>query len=163
MRYIWLLFICSGVRAWGPTGHIITGMIASRHLSAETNKLIVNVTGSSLKDIVNWADDIKESPEYQWSRPLHFVNLHHKTYFDYRTDCVKHECIIGAIYNYTGQLVTERNMNVSIRFLSHFIGDLHQPFHTGYDSDRGGNLVNVRWNVRVSGCVHRNEIHQYFG
>jgi hypothetical protein len=146
MRYIWWLFICSGVSAWGPTGHIITGLIASRHLSAETNKRIENITGSPLKDIVNWADIVKELPEYQWSRPLHFVDLHHKTYFDYRTDCVNHVCIIGAIYNYTGQLITERNMNISIRFLSHFIGDLHQPFHTGYDSDKGGNLVSVRWN-----------------
>ncbi len=33
----------------------------------------------------------------------------------------------------------------ALRFLVHFVGDIHQPLHAGYASDRGGNDIRVRW------------------
>jgi len=34
----------------------------------------------------------------------------------------------------------------ALRFLIHFVGDLHQPMHCGYAQDRGGNEISVVWN-----------------
>ncbi|NJL30033.1 MAG: hypothetical protein HC897_20130 [Thermoanaerobaculia bacterium] len=33
----------------------------------------------------------------------------------------------------------------ALRFLVHFIGDLHQPLHAGYAGDRGGNEIQLLW------------------
>lgn len=54
----------------------------------------------------------------------------------------------GAIYNYTNQLITansQYNLTEALLFLSHFIGDIHQPLHVGFTSDKGGNTIDVKW------------------
>ncbi|AES97597.1 S1/P1 nuclease family protein [Medicago truncatula] len=40
---------------------------------------------------------------------------------------------------------TVYNLTESLLFLSHFIGDIHQPLHCGFLSDKGGNTINVQW------------------
>ena len=30
-------------------------------------------------------------------------------------------------------------------YLFHLVGDLHQPLHTGYPDDKGGNLIDVSY------------------
>ena len=32
-----------------------------------------------------------------------------------------------------------------LRFLVHFVGDIHQPLHVGRAEDRGGNDIKVKW------------------
>jgi hypothetical protein len=39
-------------------------------------------------------------------------------------------------------------------FLSHFMGDIHQPMHVGFTSDEGGNTINLRWFRRKSNLHH---------
>ena len=34
---------------------------------------------------------------------------------------------------------------MALKFLVHFIGDMHQPLHVGRGEDRGGNSIRVRW------------------
>ena len=34
---------------------------------------------------------------------------------------------------------------LALRFLGHFVGDLHQPLHVGFAEDFGGNGIDVRW------------------
>ena len=34
---------------------------------------------------------------------------------------------------------------VALRFLIHFVGDLHQPLHVGREADQGGNRIKVTW------------------
>ena len=34
---------------------------------------------------------------------------------------------------------------IALRFLVHFIGDLHQPLHVGREADQGGNKIKVTW------------------
>ncbi|KAK7275267.1 hypothetical protein RIF29_16377 [Crotalaria pallida] len=62
----------------------------------------------------------------------------------------KGQCVVGAINNYTNQLlnygsVTKYNLTEALLFLSHFVGDIHQPLHCGFVSDLGGNRVAVNW------------------
>ena len=35
--------------------------------------------------------------------------------------------------------------STALKFLVHFVGDLHQPLHAGRGCDRGGNLIQVDW------------------
>lgn len=39
-------------------------------------------------------------------------------------------------------------------FLSHFIGDVHQPLHVGFLGDLGGNTIQVHWYRRKSNLHH---------
>ena len=34
---------------------------------------------------------------------------------------------------------------IALRFLIHFVGDLHQPLHVGREEDQGGNKIKVNW------------------
>ncbi|KAG6499932.1 hypothetical protein ZIOFF_039746 [Zingiber officinale] len=73
-------------------------------------------------------------------------------------DGVKGRCVSGAITNYTNQLLTygssadesQYNLTEALLFLSHLMGDIHQPLHVGFTSDRGGNTIPVRWFRRKS-------------
>ena len=37
----------------------------------------------------------------------------------------------------------EKNIKTDVLILFHLIGDIHQPLHTGYPGDKGGNSINV--------------------
>lgn len=37
------------------------------------------------------------------------------------------------------------NPSVALLFLAHFMGDVHQPLHVGFTSDKGGNAIHVKW------------------
>jgi hypothetical protein len=39
-------------------------------------------------------------------------------------------------------------------FLAHFVGDVHQPLHVGYEKDEGGNTIVVHWYRRKTNLHH---------
>src|SRR5690606_36773485 len=38
----------------------------------------------------------------------------------------------------------------ALKFVVHFVGDVHQPMHAGYARDRGGNTIQVNYRGRGS-------------
>ena len=44
---------------------------------------------------------------------------------------------------------------LALRFLGHFVGDLHQPLHVGFAEDAGGNTINVHWNTGMGMVNHK--------
>ncbi|KAF7803531.1 endonuclease 4 [Senna tora] len=68
----------------------------------------------------------------------------------------KDRCVTGAIYNYTMQLKSAYadNLTEALMFLSHFVGDVHQPLHVGFIGDLGGNSIIVRWYRRKTNLHH---------
>ncbi|XP_024005216.1 endonuclease 4 isoform X1 [Eutrema salsugineum] len=80
-------------------------------------------------------------------------------------DTHKHQdrCVTGAIFNYTMQLmsasansqsIAHYNLTEALMFLSHYIGDVHQPLHVGFLGDEGGNTITVRWYRRKTNLHH---------
>jgi hypothetical protein len=48
---------------------------------------------------------------------------------DVSVDCIN-GCVVSAIQNYTSRLMhTDAYKDESLKFLVHFIGDIHQPLH----------------------------------
>jgi hypothetical protein len=39
-------------------------------------------------------------------------------------------------------------------FLAHFVGDVHQPLHVGFEEDEGGNTIKVHWYRRKENLHH---------
>uniref|UniRef100_A0A7S4MKC8 Aspergillus nuclease S(1) n=1 Tax=Odontella aurita TaxID=265563 RepID=A0A7S4MKC8_9STRA len=82
---------------------------------------------------------------------------------NYERDCKGDFCAIGAITNYTERLRKYSSMSTSkhdllrgsksssaglytkeaLMFLTHFVGDIHQPLHSSRGTDRGGNAIHV--------------------
>lgn len=137
--------------AWGPDGHRIIADIAEQYLSPQAKAAIKDLLGDqSLADASNWADQIRERPEYEWTSPLHYINVpRNATKVNLERDCGHDKCVVAAIDKYAGVLRDPKSTRVqrieALKFLVHFVGDVHQPLHVSYEDDKGGNFVKVTW------------------
>jgi nuclease S1 len=132
--------------------------IAERHLSPAARAGIADLLGPgvSLASISTWADDVRtERPEtFNW----HFVDIplnaaHYDAARDCRPDPERGHCVIAAVARFRAELsdarATLQTRREALKYLVHFIADLHQPLHTVLE-DRGGNDLHVRFFVRPS-------------
>ncbi|KAK7041407.1 hypothetical protein VNI00_009273 [Paramarasmius palmivorus] len=160
-----------GVLGWGAAGHEIVATIAQIHLHPEVLPKICEILDFSSNDptkpechlapISTWADKFKY--RMRWSAPLHYVGA----LDDYPSEtCAfpgdrgwagkRFINVLGGIRNTTdlleGYVTGEQDIttaNEALKFLVHFLGDLHMPLHlTG--RDRGGNSVKVKFDNRVT-------------
>ncbi|GER27183.1 endonuclease [Striga asiatica] len=170
--FIFLLMAGIHVHGWGKEGHYAICKIAENYLteeaSAAVKALLPDIAEGDLANVCSWADQIKF--HYRWSSPLHYVDTpDFRCNYQYCRDChdsQKREdrCVTGAIHNYTLQLMPEQddtnlsaakyNLTEALMFLSHFIGDIHQPLHVGFIGDEGGNTITIRWFKRKTNLHH---------
>ncbi|XP_058182734.1 endonuclease 2-like [Rhododendron vialii] len=152
---------------WGVDGHLTVCRIAQSRLSEAAadavTKLLPESAEGDLGSECSWADRVKF--RYHWSSALHYIDTPDDLCtFQYNRDCkdedgVMDRCVAGAINNYTSQLLTygnapsEYNLTEALLFLSHFMGDIHQPLHVGFTSDRGGNTIDIHW-YRTKTVLH---------
>jgi hypothetical protein len=101
--------------------------------------------GKTIVEVATWADTIKRDRKYSFSRTLHYsnpkTNEPYTCGYDYRRDCPDAKCVVGAIHNYTDRAVTDStraDREDALKFLVHYIGDIHQPLHLS-GRERGGN------------------------
>lgn len=177
LGFVWflgfvLILDSGGVQGWSKEGHIMTCQIAQELLEPEAAhavKMLLpeNVNGD-LSALCVWPDQIRHWYKYRWTSSLHFIDTPDEACnFDYDRDChdphgTKDMCVAGAIQNFTSQLSHYRegtsdrryNMTEALLFLSHFMGDIHQPLHVGFTSDEGGNTIQLRWFRHKSNLHH---------
>ncbi|GAA5836968.1 hypothetical protein JCM9279_007720 [Rhodotorula babjevae] len=160
----------TSAHAWGAAGHEIVATIAEIHLHRPVlaflrsdSSLIPDYAKGHLAPIATWPDRIRMVPEYRgWSGQLH--------YGSWDGDHPPEVCswpgtgdgsdgeggkgrwhsdndVIHAVANYTSRLETNPHDWESLRFLVHFLGDIHQPLHLT-SRERGGNGDPVLWEGR---------------
>ncbi|XP_057499140.1 endonuclease 1 [Actinidia eriantha] len=167
-----VLIFGTRVQAWSKEGHIMTCQIAQDLLEPEAahavRMLLPDYVDGNLSALCVWPDQIRHWYKYRWTSSLHFIDTPDETCnFDYIRDChdpqgKKNMCVAGAIQNFTTQLSHYRegtsdrryNMTEALLFLSHFMGDIHQPMHVGFTSDAGGNSIELRWFRHKSNLHH---------
>ena len=143
--------------ALSKTGHRVVGKIAENHLSPEAIRGIRALIGQqSLAQISTWADDIRSDPKWKHTEDWHYVNIDPGQSYE---DAVRTgDDIVTAMKNCESILrnrkATRDEKIVALKFLVHLVGDVHQPLHTGYASDQGGNAMKVRWFGRLTN-LHR--------
>ncbi|KAG5024664.1 hypothetical protein AAZX31_08G056600 [Glycine max] len=166
VRVLFLLFLIPlpTVLGWGKEGHYATCKIAQEYLSEDAlfavKQLLPDSAQGDLAAVCSWADEVGHTHRYHWSSALHYVDTpDFKCNYEYCRDCHdsyrhEHRCVSGAIYNYTMQLKSadagissefNYNLTEALMFLSHFVGDIHQPLHVGFTGDLGGNTITVHW------------------
>jgi hypothetical protein len=162
----------SPARAWGCKGHETVALIAEKHLSPEAKEFVLTLLkenpvdpqlkrycGSAVNDPMGdastWADDVR--PERK-NGPWHYIDIPRGTV---RGDgnlapyCGKEGCVNEAL---AAQIVILKNKSAeptkraeALRYIIHFVGDLHQPLHSTTNDDEGGNCVPLRYFRRKPG------------
>jgi S1/P1 Nuclease len=141
--------------AWGKEGHRLTGLIAEQYLTPAARAKVAELLGSeTLADVAPWADSYRtEHPETgKW----HYVNIpSSEAKYDRDRDCPMagtdskspwRDCVTDRILFFEQRLrdtsLSREERAIALKFLVHFIGDIHQPFHALADA-RGGNDIAV--------------------
>jgi hypothetical protein len=130
-------------RAYGPEGHLIASAVAEPRLcAAARSELAALGDGQSLADLGLWADRVRR--EYPESAPWHYMNIPDGA--DVRAFRHPPEGdVLEAIARFR-QVLGDRSRPkaeraAALKYLAHFIVDIHQPLHVGRESDRGGNTI----------------------
>ncbi|KAH8596107.1 phospholipase C/P1 nuclease domain-containing protein [Bisporella sp. PMI_857] len=151
--------------AWGTLGHTTVAYIASNLVSPPTKTyfqaLLLNTTDSYLANVATWADSFRYTQAGRFSAPLHFIDANdsppEKCSVQYVRDCGEKGCIVGAVANYTRQLLNPDlafgSRNMAAKFIIHFLGDIHQPLHSE-NLARGGNSIDVTFDKQTTNLHH---------
>ena len=146
--------------AWGGQGHRLVGLIAADRLTPVAKQNVAwLLDGQSLADVSSWADTI--TGEQVQSSYWHYLNIPlDAAGYDRDRDCPKQpgveagarndrwrDCVVDRIAYWEERLgnpkLDRADRATALKFVVHFIGDLHQPFHA-LGVGRGGNDVKVR-------------------
>lgn len=142
--------------AWGAVGHKLVAKIAYSQLPKAVKDSLASYLGATtIEEASVWMDEIKSDPSNDSLRPFHYINLEKGE--QYNPDSTKN--IVGELNRVIAELkernkYTKEHIEVDLKILIHLIGDLHQPLHNGYASDRGGNSVMVFF-AASSSNLHR--------
>jgi hypothetical protein len=145
--------------AWGVTGHEIVAGVALRELTPAARQEVGRLLGSPMMMVheANWADEIRDArPE---TGAWHYVDIPlWAGSYEARRDCPSGDCVVAQIDKASRILANRRLPDgvraEALRFLIHFVGDVHQPLHAEDNDDKGGNQVHVRIG-RMRANLHR--------
>jgi hypothetical protein len=146
-----LLLVSGGVYpdawAWGDEGHKVICEIALRlvqpNTRAEIQKLIsTDERFNSFSDSCTWPDHPRQrASEHFLNLPRDSDGLHSETCSGAAA------CVVTAIKK-DFEVLSSNNASqvqklVSLKFLGHWVGDIHKPLHVSFADDRGGNSIAV--------------------
>lgn len=141
--------------AWGTVGHMTAGYIAEAKLTPATRAAVSKILeGKSLAEVSNWADELRSSNTYRQTNWYHFEKVFDGvSYIDNLKAMPEWQQrkggAIGAIL-VANEILRQPNSSRSARrdalkFLVHFVADLHQPLHSGRPEDKGGVEMMIEW------------------
>jgi len=137
--------------SWWETGHQAVARIAVFHLTAAARTRLARIldvpdTPEAVSDALakasTWADETKSQTK---TSAWHFIDL---TLQDKESDiparCPNDNCATARIRLFALELKSptgeaQGSQLDALRYVVHFVGDIHQPLHTVSDADEGGN------------------------
>ena len=147
---------CAAAHAWNATGHMVAAAIARADLTpvarAEAERLLkIGADRPGSDDFVTvaaWADDVRN--ERKETGPWHFKDIYFREDGKPAANKPDEVNVVTKIRDFTAVLRDKTKPDAeraeALRFLIHFVGDVHQPLHaTSRETDahpkgdRGGN------------------------
>jgi len=147
------------VQSWGGQGHRLVALLAAERLTPLTRRNVTWLLGpETLADVSSWADQylVGNYQTFYW----HFVNIPpESSSYDRDRDCPRQpgvgadtrgdrwrDCAVDRIL-YNKERLADTTLDradraIALKFLVHFVGDLHQPFHA-LGVGHGGNDIPV--------------------
>ena len=147
------------VFSWGQTGHRVTAQIAEEHLNRKATRMVKKLLGDvDMAEASTYADEQRSNPSEFWQKtasPWHYVNVHEGKVYE---SAPPEGDTVTALEMFSNQIRSKQTSfeekQLALKFIIHLIGDLHQPFHSGTDKDRGGNDIKVTFFGEESN-IHR--------
>jgi hypothetical protein len=165
--------------AWDEEGHKVVALIAEHYLdpavktevdamlAADTDPL----TGHGIADAANWADRYKkihpETAQWHWidleidhpDLDAACYHLHGHPPAGLASAGPAQDCIVDKIETFTAELSSKTTPPaerlLALKYVLHFVGDLHQPLHASDNHDQGGAKVKVTQSGEA-GTLHHN-------
>jgi hypothetical protein len=151
----------SQASAWGDSGHRTVCEIALRNLTPGARREVARLLqahpailgANPLNAEYGWACTYPDHPASAGPgrrSPEHFANYARNTLVvTNASGCgVATICVISAVAADFATLrsssAADRDRAAALVYLGHWLGDVHQPLHSSFADDRGGNEVNVR-------------------
>ena len=139
--------------SWGVTGHRTVGKIAENHLSSKAKAAVQELLGGeTLADVSTWADEVRSQPEYKQTGSWHFLNLPlglSYPEFQKQVEGMTQENVYSALQKCEHELLSKETTRAqkveALKFIVHFVGDLHQPMHISRAEDKGGNTIQLNY------------------
>lgn len=141
--------------AWGDKGHHIVCELAYEQVKPATKKAIDDLIAEdpefhSFSDSCSWPDH----PRKRASE--HYINLPRSQKTVASATCPGgNPCLFTAIAQDEAILASstadDAQKLVALKYLGHWIGDIHQPLHVSFADDRGGNEI-----VALGPCTSTN-------
>jgi hypothetical protein len=150
--------------AWGCKGHQTVALIAEKQLTPEARQFVEkllsenpadpqlkrycgNATRDLMADASTWADDVR--PDVK-NGPWHYIDIPRgASRGSLEPYCGSEGCVTKAIADQLAILkdkTAEPRLRANaLRYVIHFVGDLHMPLHATTNNDEGGNCVPVRY------------------
>lgn len=165
--------------AWGYEGHRVVAAIARGYLTpavrAKVDALLAQdadpLTPHTMIEAATWADTWRN--DHRETSQWHFVDLE-LDHPDLASACFgfpaaatpasagpAQDCLVDRLNAFTAELgapgtpLAERI--VALKYVLHFVGDLHQPLHASDNRDHGGNCV-----VLALGGSRPTNLHSYW-
>jgi len=143
-----LALLAAAAHAWGTQGHQVVALLAEQQLTPKAKeqvlKLVALEPGATLASISTWADKRRNRTTGPW----HYVNLPRDdcTYGAQR-DCPDGNCVVEAINRQLAVLASDapdEKRLTALKYVVHFVADVHQPLHACYAEARGGNTYQLQ-------------------
>ncbi|HEY4337774.1 MAG TPA: S1/P1 nuclease [Puia sp.] len=152
-KIIFIVFLAVVLLSWGAVGHHAIGTIAERHLTPAAQAAVRELLGTeSLADIASWADDVRPTPAYRATEPWHYINEPSGLSFsEFERDVEGgdrmnvYKALLAQEKVATDTKTTKQQKTEALKFIVHFVGDMHQPMHVSHAEDKGGNTIQVNF------------------
>ena len=135
--------------SWGPEGHAVVALIAEHYMTegalAQARDLF---NGTTLESVASWADEYRRA--HRETAPWHYINIPlADPRIDMARECPHGECVIGKTEQFLAVLRDPKadrpDKAEALKYVIHFVGDMHQPLHCADNHDKGGNDVTVEF------------------
>jgi hypothetical protein len=179
-----LLSLPQRAHAWGDDGHKVVALIADHYLTQDVRRIVTAMlaadpdplTAHDIASEATWADKYRN--HHRETAKWHFTDIEIDRP-DIKEACFGREplppgtlasngapdsCAIDKIKQFSDELASPKTdpeeKVIALKFVLHFVGDLHQPLHSADNHDKGGNAVKVM----VDGFDHkpRDELHAFW-
>ena len=157
-----------GAQAWGCKGHQTVALIGEKHLTPEAKQMVEallsanpidpalkrwcgNSTTDLMVDASTWPDDVRgQRRNGAW----HYIDIPREAKKPANGSglsayCGAQSCVTEAIKAQV-TILQDKTADAAkradaLRYIIHFVGDLHQPMHGVDNNDHGGNCVPVQY------------------
>ncbi len=165
--------------AWGPEGHEVVALIARDDLTPATRAKVDAIlardpdplTAPDMIARANWADAWRDVGRHRETASWHFVDIE-LDHPDLGAAChddpagsgpasagPADDCVVDKVDAFETELADPATAPaerlLALKYLLHFVGDLHQPLHASDNHDRGGNCVRIALGEAGTSNLHR--------